>query len=80
MNEATKKMILEFVQEEYLDDDQQINYETPLISGGIVDSFSMISLKRFLESEFNIRIPDEEATAEAFDTINNIADIVAKHK
>jgi acyl carrier protein len=69
-----KDVILEYVQEEYMDedDDMDVTYDTPLISGGIVDSFSMVSLKRFLETNYNIRIPDAKATPEAFDSVNNI--------
>ena len=35
-----------------------------MISGGIVDSFSMVSLKRFLENRYQIQIPDDDATPE----------------
>ena len=70
----TKDEILEYVKDEYLeeDDDQEVNYDTPLITGGIVDSFSMVSLKVFLETKYNIQIPDAKATPEAFDSVNNI--------
>ena len=70
-----KEEILEYIKSEYLDEDDNndITYETPLISGGIVDSFSMISLKVFLENKYNVQIPDSKATPEAFDTVNNIA-------
>ena len=73
-----KKMILDYVTREYLeeDDDRVITDDTPLISGGIVDSFSMVSLKRFLEKKYSIQIPDAEATPEAFDTVNSIAALV----
>jgi acyl carrier protein len=69
-----KDIVLEYVQEEYLedDDDIEVNYDTPLISGGIVDSFSMVSLKRFLETRYNIQIPDAKATPDAFDSVNKI--------
>ncbi len=69
-----KDVILNYVKKEYLeeDDDRTVGYDTPLISGGIVDSFSMVSLKRFLETKFNIQIPDAKATPEAFDTVNNV--------
>ena len=69
-----KNAILDYVKKEYLeaDDDRQVDYATPLISGGIVDSFSMVSLKRFLETKYNIQIPDAKATPEAFDTVDNI--------
>jgi acyl carrier protein len=69
-----KNAILDYVKKEYLeeDDDREISYATPLISGGIVDSFSMVSLKRFLETKYAIQIPDAKATPEAFDSVDNI--------
>ncbi len=75
--EEIKKVVLEYVTEEYLEDeDDELTAETPLISGGIVDSFSMVSLKRFLENKYNISIPDEQATPEAFDTVDKIAVLI----
>lgn len=72
-----QKTVLDYVKDEYLEDeDQVITVDAPLISGGIVDSFSMVSLKRFLENKYNISIPDEKATPEAFDTVNSICDVV----
>ena len=77
-----KETILDYVKDEYLDedDDKEINFDTPLISSGIVDSFSMISLKRFLETKYSIQIPDSKATAEAFNTVNNIVKTVEEIK
>jgi len=71
---STKDVILEYVRNEYLEegDDREVSYDTPLISGGIVDSFSMVSLKVFLETKYNIQIPDAKASPEAFDSVNNI--------
>ena len=75
--EEIKDVVLEYVIEEYLEDeDEEITYDTPLISGGIVDSFSMVSLKRFLENQYSISIPDEKATPEAFDSVNKITVLV----
>lgn len=77
-----KKMILDYVKKEYLeeDDDRVVTETTPLISGGIVDSFSMVSLKRFLEKKYSISIPDGDASPEAFDTVNRIVDLVNRFK
>ncbi|MBU0711950.1 acyl carrier protein [bacterium] len=77
MSEEMKDIILNYVIEEYLEDeDEEISYDTPLISGGIVDSFSMVSLKRFLENKYNISIPDDRATPEAFDSVTKITVLV----
>ncbi len=75
--EEMKDLILQYVIDEYLEDeDEEITYDTPLISGGYVDSFSMVSLKVFLETKFKISIPDDKATPEAFDSVNNIVVLV----
>ncbi len=73
-----RDVILTYVKNEYVEegDDLEITYTTPLISGGIVDSFSMVSLKRFLENKYNIQIPDAKATPKAFDSINNIIQLL----
>ncbi len=76
------KTVLDYVKKEYLeeDDDREVDEKTRLISGGIVDSFSMVSLKRFLEKKYRIQIPDADATPEAFDTVESIVAVVRKHK
>ncbi len=77
--EELKDLILEYVINEYQEDeDDEITYETPLISGGFVDSFSMVSLKVFLEN--NISIPDDQATPEAFDSVTKIVTLVKSFK
>jgi len=80
--EEYKQPILDYVIKEYLEDgeDEEITFDTELITGGIVDSFSMVSLKRFLENKYEIQIPDADASPEAFDTVNSIAALVARFK
>jgi acyl carrier protein len=72
------RAVLDYVKKEYLeeDDDREVDVETKLISGGIVDSFSMVSLKRFLEKKYAIQIPDAEASPEAFDSVTSIVTLV----
>jgi acyl carrier protein len=80
--EEYKQTILDYVIKEYLEDDEdeEITFDTELITGGIVDSFSMVSLKRFLENKYDIQIPDADASPEAFDTVNSITDLVVRFK
>jgi acyl carrier protein len=75
-----KTAILDYVKKEYLEegDDRVVSESSPLITGGIVDSFSMVSLKRFLERKYDIRIPDADATPDAFDSVDKIAALVTR--
>jgi len=77
-----QKAVLDYVIDEYLDEDEdeEIGVDSPLISAGIVDSFSMVSLKLFLEQKYDIKIPDEQASPEAFDTVRSICDVVTSIK
>lgn len=78
MNEDIVQTIIEYIKKEYLDEEsgEVINRDSKLISSGIIDSFSMVSLKTFIEKKFQIRIPDHKATADAFDTVGNIVKLI----
>lgn len=73
------EVVKQYVTDEYVEDDTEITNDTPLISGGIVDSFSMVSLKRFLENKYQISIPDDKATPEAFDSVSKIVALVKEY-
>lgn len=72
-----KEKLIEFIIDEYLTDpDMEITDETKLISSGLVDSFSLVSLQAFIEKEFGKRIPAPKITAESFDTVNKMIEVI----
>ena len=76
--EEMKEIVLNYVVKEYMEDeDEEITYDTPLISSGYIDSFSMVSLLVFLEKKFKIKIPPSKATPEAFDSVNKIVSLAS---
>lgn len=78
--DEVSRAVRDYIVREYLQegDDREITETTPLISGGIVDSFSMVSLLRFLEKKYSIHIPDDAATPDAFDTVQSIVALVRR--
>jgi acyl carrier protein len=75
-----KNIVLNYVIQEYLEDeDIEITYDTPLISSGYVDSFSMVSLLVFIENKFEIKIPPSKATPDAFDSVNKIISLAIQY-
>jgi len=74
------RTIQEYVTREYEDALQgtPVDADTPLISSGLVDSLSMVSLKVFLENTYHLRIPDQEASVEAFDSVSAIVRMLRK--
>ncbi len=69
--------LLDFIKEEFLDDPEvALDAGTPLISSGLIDSFSLVSLQAFIEKEFGKRIPAPKITAQSFDTVRQMIEVI----
>jgi acyl carrier protein len=72
-----REKLIEYIQSEFLSDpDINIDGNTKLISTGLIDSFSLVSLQRFIEKEFGKLIPAPKITAENFNTVNQMIEII----
>jgi len=56
--------------------DKSLAPDDLLISGGYIDSFSLVDLALFVEQTWNVRIEDTELNADTFDTLNELADLI----
>jgi acyl carrier protein len=71
---AVKGFILEqFLPEENPD---ELTPETPLITGGILDSIATLKLTMFLEERWGVALAAHETSPEHLDTISKIAQLV----
>ncbi|MEQ8677881.1 MAG: acyl carrier protein [Aggregatilineales bacterium] len=75
MHDAIRKFI---TSELMKDDGYPLQNDEALISGGLIDSFSLVELQLFIEQEFGVRVDDTELTAEAIDTINDLVTVIEK--
>jgi acyl carrier protein len=62
------------------DPTRKIAFDEPLISSGLVDSFSLVDLALFIEDTFGARIDDTELTADIFDTIEELAVLISTRR
>ena len=56
--------------------DRKITPDEALISGGLIDSFSLVDLALFVEETLGVRIDDTELNAETFDTLSQLAAMI----
>lgn len=56
--------------------DRTLGAEEALISGGLIDSFSLVDLALFVEETFGVRLDDTELNAQTFDTIAQLAALI----
>jgi acyl carrier protein len=75
-----KQTIRQFVLAEFLPGEAPGNLkdDTPLRTGGILDSVGTLKLVSFVEQRFGIEVDAHEAGVEHFDRIEDIAALVAK--
>lgn len=82
MSEEMHKKISDFIAVKVLKQPKRvIQPDESLISGGIIDSFSLVDLALFVEDNFGVRIADSELNANTFDSIAQLTNlIIARQK
>ncbi len=72
----TNKMILsiaQHLQEEILQQsDRKIDPDEPLITSGLIDSFSLVDFALFIEDKFGVVLDNTELDGRTFDTLNQL--------
>lgn len=59
------------------DPGRALSADEPLISSGIIDSFNLVDLAVYIEDTFGAHLDDMELNADHFDTLNELADLIA---
>ncbi|MHC1784648.1 MAG: acyl carrier protein [Anaerolineaceae bacterium] len=74
MNDEIMKKLRAFICSQFLNDPAYpLGDREALITGGLIDSFSLAQIGVFIENEFGIYIPDTDLTVDNMDTLSQIA-------
>ena len=75
-NELTSQLASYIAREILKDPKRSIAPDEPLLSSGLVDSFSLVAVALFVEDNFGVRIEDTELNVSTFDTLNQLASLI----
>jgi 2-hydroxymuconate-semialdehyde hydrolase len=76
-----KEELIEYIMKEFVEDpDEELDENTPLISSGLIDSLSVVSLVAFIDKKYGVKIPDEKGTVDNFETVSKIMEIISQFK
>lgn len=72
MSDAAKQKIKDFIMAQFLpgEDPNELTDDTPLISGGILDSIATLQLVMFIEESFRVSFEPHEVDKENLDSLN----------
>jgi len=73
-----KDVIRDFIATTFHVDKEEIKYNIPLISSGMIDSVQMLELVAFVEKEFGITVGLDDTTLENFDRIDLIVEYIQR--
>ena len=62
------------------DPKMELDPSEPLISSGLLDSFNLVDLALIIEDTFGVRIEDFELNADTFDTLEELAQLIAERQ
>lgn len=76
--ESIKSALKDYVLKEFLpgEDPEDLEYDTPLITGGIMDSISTIKFSLFVEETYGVELQAHELSADYIDTLAAMAEII----
>lgn len=81
MTDTLTPSLSSFVAEKILKQpNRAIAPDEPLISSGLIDSFSLMDLALFVEDTFGVRVEDTELNADTFDTLNQLAALIESRR
>ena len=77
---TVESTIRKYILENYLftSDESALSSDDSFLEKGILDSTGILEVIYFLESEFSIKINDEEMLPENLDSVKRICDFVAR--
>ena len=75
-NEVLQKVRAFTLKELLKNPEYALKNDEPLFSSGLIDSFAMAQVGVYIETEFNLYIPDPDLTVENMDTVELITDKV----
>jgi acyl carrier protein len=73
IREVAKQYLGEFIPAKRL---ATINASTPLVTGGILDSITLVELAASLEDHYGIKFQNHEMSVDYFDSLADIASVV----
>jgi acyl carrier protein len=73
-SKSVKETVMNFIRENFImgRSDVVLDEKVSLIDSGVMDSTGVLELVEFLESQYSIKIDDEELVPENLETIENI--------
>jgi len=81
MNESIADSISQYIAAQIMKQPQRkIALDEPLISSGLIDSFSLVDLALYIEETFGVHIDDTELNVDTFDNLEQLEELIRQRQ
>lgn len=78
MSDNIQRKLLEFISQNFMVEPEEIELDKSMVDEGIIDSFGLIEISAFLETECGIEITEDDMTRDNFGSVLKIVAFVQK--
>lgn len=77
MDDTILSQLSQYIAAQILKQPQRtISPTEPLISNGLIDSFSLVDLSLYIEDSYGVKIDDTELNKDTFDSLEQLSDLI----
>ncbi len=79
--EEIREAVSTFIKRNYLfDERKELDSSASFLRTGVLDSTGILELITFIEEEFNVTFPDNDLTAENFDSVDRVVSTLERRR
>lgn len=74
--EEIQELLLNFITRNFMVEREDVNIEKSMIDEGIIDSFGLVEIATFMETEFSMAVEDDDMNRDNFGSVLKIVDYI----
>ena len=78
MTQDVQEKLLDFLTRNFMVERQEIDLSKSLIDEGVIDSFGLIEISTFMESEFGISVQEDDMIRSNFGSVLKMVDFISR--
>ncbi len=78
MTQDVQEKLLDFLTRNFMVERQEIDLSKSLIDEGVIDSFGLIEISTFMESEFGISVQEDDMIQSNFGSVLKMVDFISR--
>lgn len=77
-DQQVKSVLIQFIVDNYMVEEDEVPHDRSLVDEGIIDSFGLVEIASFIERAFTISVQEADMTRDNFGSVNKLVAFVRR--